>query len=82
MKRWLVQRIIDGEERYNSLMGDNELISYINMDDCHNEDYKIFDVSDFGNIKEVYYTGWQPNCLIELIDENKNVVLRGYGTDH
>lgn len=81
MKRWLVQRESDGE-RYDSLMNDNELIGYINMDDCHNEDYKIFDVSDFGQVKKVFYSGWQPDCLIEITDEDKNVVLRGYGTDH
>ncbi len=43
---------------------------------------KIFDVTDSENIKEIRYRGWQPNCLIEFVDNDNNVVLRGYGTDH
>lgn len=82
MKQFLVQRIIDNEMCV-SLMTPRELINYINMDDCHNETYEIFDVlSTFGEVKKLHYTGWQPNCLIEVADENGNVVLSGYGTDH
>ena len=33
-------------------------------------------------MKKISYVGWQPDCLIELVDEAGNVVLRGYGTDH
>lgn len=82
MKKFLVQRVIDGEV-YPKIMTENELISYINMADCHDEMFEIFDcTSMFGGIKKLYYKGWQPNCLIEIVDENGFIVLRGYGTDH
>ena len=82
VKQFLVQRMIDGE-LYSSIMAPRELINYIDMDDCHGELYEIYDVSStFGEVKKLHYVGWQPNCLIEIADENGNIVLRGYGTDH
>lgn len=82
MKKFLVQRVIDSEV-YPKIMTENELISYINMSDCHDEMFEIFDcTSMFGEIKKLYYKGWQPNCLIEIVDENGSIILRGYGTDH
>ena len=81
MEKYLVQRIID-DESCAALMTKAALISYIDMDDCHGEDYRIFDVSEFGKVKELKYVGWQPHCLIELEDADGNVVVSGYGTDH
>lgn len=82
-KKYLIQRISSyDDEHFVSLMSENELINYIDMDDCHNETYNIFDVSEFGKIKELHYVGWQPVCLIELKDEDGNIVVSGYGTDH
>lgn len=81
MKQFLVQRMID-EEIYSSIMTQRELINYIDMDDCHGEQYEIYDISKFGEVKKLHYVGWQRNCLIEIADENGNIVLRGYGTDH
>ena len=82
-KKYLIQRISSYDDEYFvSLMSENELINYIDMDDCHNETYNIFDVSEFGKIKELHYVGWQPGCLIELKDEDGNIVVSGYGTDH
>ena len=81
MEKYLVQRIIDGES-HAELMTKAALINYIDMDDCHGEDYKVFDMSEFGKVKELEYVGWQPHCLIELKDANGNVVVSGYGTDH
>lgn len=81
MEKYLVQRIIDGES-HAELMTKAALINYIDMDDCHGEDYKVFDVSEFGKVKELEYVGWQPHCLIKLKDANGNVVVSGYGTDH
>lgn len=79
---FLVQRMIDGEI-IASIMSPARLIDYINMDDCHNESYEIFDcTSEFGKIKPLHYKGWQPGCLIEIIDETGKVVLSGQGEDH
>lgn len=81
MEKYLVQRMID-DELCAVLMTKKELIDYIDMDDCHGEEYKVFDVSEFGKIKELHYVGWQPQCLIELKDADGNIVVSGYGTDH
>lgn len=79
---FLVQHMID-DELVSSLMTPQSLIDYINMDDCHDESYEIFDcMSEFGKVKPLRYKGWQPGCLIEVVDETGKVVLRGYGEDH
>lgn len=79
---FLVQHMID-DELFSSLMTPQRLIDYINMDDCHGESYEIFDcMSEFGKVKPLRYKGWQPGCLIEVVDEAGKVVLRGYGEDH
>ena len=80
-KKFLVQRKSDGET-WCSLMNSHELIDYINFSDCHNEEWKIYDASEFGKAKPCHYKGWQPMCLIEVVDEDGNVVLSGYGEDH
>lgn len=79
---FLVQHMID-DEPVSSLMTPQRLIDYINMDDCHGESYEIFDcMSEFGKVKPLRYKGWQPGCLIEVVDEAGKVVLRGHGEDH
>lgn len=78
---FIVQRT-DGDETWVSLMTTNQLIDYINFDDCHNESYVIWNANEFGVMKPLRYKGWQPNCLIELVDEKGNVVVSGYGEDH
>ena len=80
-KRFLVQRT-DGIDYWSSLMTESELIGYINMSDCHDEDWHIYDVSVYGEIEPLYYAGWQPDCLIEILNTKDEVVIRGYGTDH
>lgn len=79
---FLVQREIEGEI-IPSLMKPAELIDYINMDDCHGERYEIFDVtSELGKVKKLRYAGWEPGCVIRVVDEDGDVVLRGVGEDH
>ena len=79
--KFLVQKHIEGEV-YTRICTETELISYLNMIDCSDEEYRIYDITVFGKVKEVFYRGWQPNCLIEIIDGNGNTILGGYGTDH
>lgn len=81
MKKFLVQKIIDGEI-FLCLMNENELIDYINMSDCHNEEYAIFDCSSFGEVREIHYAGWRPGGLIEIVDKKGEVILKGYGKEH
>ena len=82
-KKYLVQRRDNYDnDVFGSLMTAGELIHYINMNDCIDESYRIFDISDFGTIKQLYYVGWQPDCLIEVEDEFGKIVISGYGVDH
>ena len=80
-KEFLVQHISDGE-RFNSIMDGNELIHYISMSDCHNDQWCIYSIDEFGEIAPIYYVGWQPDCLIEFANDNGEIVLSGYGIDH
>ena len=78
MEKFLVQKVID-DEVFPTIMTANELINYIDMEDCHEEMYEIYDcTSMFGEIKKLHYKGWQPNCLIEIVDDEGKVVLKGY----
>lgn len=81
-RQLLVQRIYDDNERDNTIMTPDELVHYIDMQDICEEEFKIFEITNFGEIKEIFYAGWQPGCVIEFVDKFGNVVLSGYGTDH
>ena len=81
-RTFLVQRKFPDGDVATSLMNEHQLISYINMDDCHDEEYELYDVTIFGKVTPCYYTGWQPGCLIEVADENGEILLSGYGEDH
>lgn len=54
----------------------------IDMSDCYEGEYKIYDVTEFGQVQEVFYSGWLPNRFIKITDSNGNIVVSGYGTDH
>lgn len=80
-RQFLVQRIgySDSEYRESTIMTADELINYIDMQDIISEDYKIYEVTEFGTITPIHYVGWQPGCLIEFVNDKEEVVLRGYG---
>ena len=80
---FLVQRHDYYDDTYfSSIMNCDELIAYIDMSDCYNEDWKIYEITEFGKVIPIHYVGWQPNCLIEFANDDNEVVLSGYGTDH
>lgn len=81
MHNFLVQKLIDSEV-YGKIYTETELINYLDMSDCYDEEFKIYDISVFGEIREVQYKGWQPDRLIEIVDSSGNIVASGYGTDH
>ena len=83
-RQFLVQRIYEWDDgsRDNTIMTSSELIHYIDMQDICTEDYRIYEITEFGVLAEIFYCGWQPGCLIEFVDKNGQVVLSGYGVDH
>lgn len=80
-RRFLVQRVCDGEQVVE-LMTANELINYIDFQDIVTEEHVIYDVSEWQSIMPIHYMGWQPRCLIEFVNDQNEIVLSGYGTDH
>lgn len=83
IRNYLVQRVMDDGEHWNSLFTADELIHYIDMQDIVSDaDYHIYDMTELGAPKEIWYRGWQPDCLIEFVDKEGDIVLRGYGVDH
>lgn len=80
-RKFLVQRIGEDYEDV-SLMTASELIGYIDMQDICSETFEIYEVTNFGYVTPIHYVGWQPMCLIEFANENGEIVLSGYGTDH
>lgn len=66
----------------NTIMTANELIDYVDMDDIHDESYEIYEITEYGTMREIFYRGWKPGCVIEFTDDYNQVVLRGHGTDH
>ncbi len=75
---------IDGSESLNKkVVTANELTRLIDESDFNPVDVvKILVIDDPENIFEVRYAGWQPGCVIDFVDDNGDVVYRGYGTDH
>ena len=83
-RQFLIQRICNWDEdsRDNIIMTSSELIHYIDMQDICSENYKIYEITEFGMPIEIFYRGWQPGCLIEFADSKGQIILSGYGTDH
>lgn len=81
---FLVQYAIEGSEKIiNKIVNSCWIIKTTNESDFNGiEEMHVFDVTDLGKIKPLYYRGWQPGCLIEYVDDKNNVVIHGYGTDH
>ena len=80
---FLVQRKLCDETISATLMEGPDLCEYICMDDCHGEQYEIWDVTTYGEMYKCHYVGWQPNCLIEVRrDFDNKIVLSMHGEDH
>ena len=85
MKIYLIQvKTHDGE--YSDLKTDKEIIEMINFLDCNNEVYKVYDVTNFGQVEELkVYGPWHNSdkpLYIKLTDEKHNIVFDGYGEEH
>lgn len=83
-REFLVQRVlpIDEGSRVNTIMTTDELINYIDEQDFLHEHYKIYEITELGTFEEIFYRGWQPNCIIQFVDKKGQVIFTGRGTDH
>ena len=83
-RQFLIQFEVEDEECYiNKIATSAEVISFIDeLDFTPVGNWYVFDLNEFGKVKPLHYKGWQPNCLIELVDDNGEIIISGYGTDH
>ena len=75
----------DTKEADVRLMSEAELIKWFDMSDCYPDfGYEVFAIDPTYREPpfQITYCGWQPNCLIEFVDNYGVVVASGYGTDH
>ena len=75
----------DNENADVRLMSEAELVKWFDMSDCYPAfDYEAFavDLTKKEFPYQIWYRGWQPNCLIEFVDIFNEVAASGYGTDH
>ena len=83
-RQFLIQFEVEDEEGYiNKIATSAEVISFIDeLDFTPIGNWYVFDLNEFGKVKQLHYKGWQPNCLIELVDDTGEIIISGYGTDH
>lgn len=81
---FLVQYAIEGSEEFtNKIVNSSWIIDATCESDINGiDEMNVFDISELGKIKPLHYRGWQRGCLIEYVDDENNVVIRGYGNDH
>ena len=82
--KFLVQYTIEGSEEFTSkIVNSCWVINATNEIDINGiVELHVYDITEFGQFKPLHYTGWQHGCLIEYVDDEGNVVIRGYGKDH
>ena len=51
MHNYLVQKLIDSEV-CGKIYTETELINYLDMSDCYDEEFRIYDISVFGEIRD------------------------------
>ena len=49
MRKFLIQQIIN-DQVCQGIYSEMQLIRYLDMSDCYDGEYKIYDVTDFGQV--------------------------------
>ena len=81
--RFLARIRLDDGGSYNRLCNENEIIRLQNESDFNGiSGMDVWDLGETGIVKKLHYVGWQPGCHIQFVDEDRNVVIDGYGDDH
>lgn len=84
--KFFVQILHDDDTYSDTMYTWSQILSFVDMSDCHNEKIRVFHSSDFGSIEELTVLGcWHKMddpLLIKLVDKKGNVIRFGYGTDH
>ena len=81
MRKFLIQQIIN-DQVCQGIYSEMQLISYLDMSDCYDGEYKIYDVTDLDRLRNCSTMDGLPGRLIKITDIDGNVVVSGYGTDH
>lgn len=71
------------EVRDNEIANELQVINFVDFSDLYDwDDFKVYEITNPGEVIPLIYKGWQPGCLIEFMNDKGEVVLSGYGTDH
>lgn len=86
-RQFLIQKVYNAgtcdEVRDNQIANELQLIHFVDFSDLYDWiDFKVYEITNPGEIVRLTYRGWQPGCLIEFVNDKGEVVLSGYGTDH
>lgn len=86
-RQFLIQKVSSAgtchEVRDNEIANELQVINFVDYSDIYDwDDFKVYEITNPGEIIPLTYKGWQPGCLIEFTNDKGEVVLRGYGTDH
>lgn len=67
-REFLVQRILPADEdaRVNTIMTTDELINYIDEQDFMHEHYKIYEITEFGTLEEIFIAAGSLTVLLNL----------------
>jgi len=74
-----------GDTTEASFKAEAEIISFVDMQDCHDQTVRVFDLLHSAPVELRIHGSWHnPNnpLYIMLTDPYGNVVVDGYGTNH
>lgn len=81
MSQFLVQRINVYDEVTTSIMGEQELINYVDRVEDLNEEFRAFNISEYGKVERLIDEGWTYGRLVKLTNEAGELVVSGYPED-
>lgn len=85
-EKFYVQILHENDTYSESMYSWSQILSFVDMSDCHNDKIIVFYSTDFGAIEKLTVLGcWhdmKDPLLIKLVDKNGTVIRSGYGTDH
>lgn len=84
--KYLVQSMGPDGELGVGLKTEGQIIQILDMQDCHEQEILVYDVSEYGKISELKVFGVWHNLdnplYIKVENEEGIIIFEGYGTDH
>lgn len=84
--KFFVQILFDDGTYIDTIKTWSDILSFVDMKDCHNCEIKVFRSCGYGKIEELEVLGcWHDHddpLKIRLVDKCGETICFGYGTDH